>query len=222
MNILLFGLFAVVLSGAQFRIDGQLIQSPTDIVAAIPDTLFLVLASLALLIVTVAVNIMANFVAPAYVLTNLAPNLLNFRRAGLISATIAVLILPWHLYNSPGVILYFLGGLGALLGPLYGIIMVDYYLVRKGRVNLPELYTESRAGAYHYARGVNPRAIAAFVPAAIISTLLALLPAFAELSPFSWFFGAGLAGLIHYALAKRRTAYREVSGEAIAVDSVQH
>ncbi|MGV8482041.1 NCS1 family nucleobase:cation symporter-1, partial [Pseudomonas aeruginosa] len=54
------------------------------------------------------------------------------------------------------------------------------------------------------------------------STLLALLPAFAELSPFSWFFGAGLAGLIHYALAKRRTAYREVSGEAIAVDSVQH
>ena len=203
VNILLFGLFAVVLAGAQF-------------------TLFLVLASLALLIVTVAVNIMANFVAPAYVLTNLAPNLLNFRRAGLISATIAVLILPWHLYNSPGVILYFLGGLGALLGPLYGIIMVDYYLVRKGRVNLPELYTESRAGAYHYARGVNPRAIAAFVPAAIISTLLALLPAFAELSPFSWFFGAGLAGLIHYALAKRRTAYREVSGEAIAVDSVQH
>ncbi len=153
VNILLFGLFAVVLAGAQFRIDGQLIQSPTDIVAAIPDTLFLVLASLALLIVTVAVNIMANFVAPAYVLTNLAPNLLNFRRAGLISATIAVLILPWHLYNSPGVILYFLGGLGALLGPLYGIIMVDYYLVRKGRVNLPELYTESRAGAYHYARG---------------------------------------------------------------------
>ncbi|WBI78701.1 NCS1 family nucleobase:cation symporter-1 [Pseudomonas aeruginosa] len=222
VNILLFGLFAVVLAGAQFRIDGQLIQSPTDIVAAIPDTLFLVLASLALLIVTVAVNIMANFVAPAYVLTNLAPNLLNFRRAGLISATIAVLILPWHLYNSPGVILYFLGGLGALLGPLYGIIMVDYYLVRKGRVNLPELYTESRAGAYHYARGVNPRAIAAFVPAAIISTLLALLPAFAELSPFSWFFGAGLAGLIHYALAKRRVAYREVSGEAIAVDSVQH
>ena len=102
VNILLFGLFAVVLAGAQFRIDGQLIQSPTDIVAAIPDTLFLVLASLALLIVTVAVNIMANFVAPAYVLTNLAPNLLNFRRAGLISATIAVLILPWHLYNSPG------------------------------------------------------------------------------------------------------------------------
>ncbi|MGV8726526.1 cytosine permease, partial [Pseudomonas aeruginosa] len=67
--------------------------------------------------------------------------------AGLISATIAVLSLPWHLYNSPGVILYFLGGLGALLAPLYGIIMVDYHLVRKGRVNLPELYTESRADA---------------------------------------------------------------------------
>ncbi|MGC3048307.1 NCS1 family nucleobase:cation symporter-1, partial [Pseudomonas aeruginosa] len=65
--IQLSGLFAVVLGGAQFRIDGQHIQSPTDIVAAIRDTLFLVLASLALLIVTVAVNIMANFVAPALV-----------------------------------------------------------------------------------------------------------------------------------------------------------
>ncbi|MCY1209798.1 putative allantoin permease [compost metagenome] len=165
---------------------------------------------------------MANFVAPAYVLTNLAPRLLNFRRAGLLSATIAVLILPWHLYNSPGVIVYFLGGLGALLGPLYGIVIVDYYLLRRGRVNLPELYSESREAAYHYRRGVNPRAIVAFVPAALTSTLLALLPAFESLSAFSWFFGAGLAGLIYCAIADRRAEYHDVDGEGIAVDSVHH
>ncbi|BAN46196.1 NCS1 family nucleobase:cation symporter-1 [Metapseudomonas resinovorans] len=222
VNMLLFALIAVILAGAQFSIDGRLIQSPTDIVAALPHTGFLVLGCLAFLIVTVAVNIMANFVAPAYVLTNLAPRLLNFRRAGLLSATIAVLILPWHLYNSPGVILYFLGGLGALLGPLYGIMIVDYYLLRRGRVNLPELYTESRDAAYHYQRGVNPRALIAFLPAATIATLLALLPAFEALSPFSWFFGAGLAGLIYYAIADRRVEHLEVGGEGIAVDSVHH
>ncbi|MDH4870126.1 NCS1 family nucleobase:cation symporter-1 [Pseudomonas sp. BN515] len=222
VNMLGFALIAVVLAGAQFSIDGKLVKSPTEIVASIPDTLGLVLACLAFLIVTVAVNIMANFVAPAYVLTNLAPRVLNFRRAGLLSATIAVLILPWHLYNSPGVIVYFLGGLGALLGPLYGIMIVDYYLLRRGRVNLPELYSESREAAYHYHRGVNPRALAAFVPAALISTLLALLPAFESLSAFSWFFGAGLAGLIYCAIADRRAQYHDVDGEGIAVDSVHH
>ncbi|GLZ84823.1 permease [Metapseudomonas resinovorans] len=222
VNMLGFAVIAVVLAGAQFSIDGKLVQSPTEIVASIPNTAGLVLACLAFLIVTVAVNIMANFVAPAYVLTNLAPKLLNFRRAGLLSATIAVLILPWHLYNSPAVILYFLGGLGALLGPLYGIIVTDYYLVRRGRVNLPELYSESSDAAYHYRRGINLRAVAAFVPSALIAIVLALVPAFESLSQFSWFFGAGLGALIHYAIADRRTEHLDVSGEEIAVDSAHH
>ncbi|NIE73412.1 NCS1 family nucleobase:cation symporter-1 [Pantoea sp. Ap-967] len=222
VNMLGFALIAVVLAGAQFSIDGKLVQSPTEIVAAIPNTAGLVLACLAFLIVTVAVNIMANFVAPAFVLTNLAPKLLNFRRAGLLSAAIAVLILPWHLYNSPSVIVYFLGGLGALLGPLYGIIVTDYYLVRRSRVNLPQLYSESPEAAYHYRGGVNLRAVAAFIPASLIAIVLALVPAFDTLSQFSWFFGAGLGGLIHYALADRRARYLDVSGEAIAVDSAQH
>ena len=117
VNILVFAAITVLLCGGQFQLNGRVIESPTEIIAAIPNTFFLVLGCLAFLIVTVAVNIMANFVAPAFVLSNLAPKYLNFRRAGLISATVAVLILPWNLYNSPLVIVYFLSGLGALLGP---------------------------------------------------------------------------------------------------------
>lgn len=222
INMLFFGLIAVVMAGAQFKINGQLIQSPTDIVAALPNTWFVALGCLSFLIVTVAVNIMANFVAPAYVLTSLAPKVLNFRRAGLLSATIGVIILPWHLYNSPDVIVYFLGGLGALLGPLYGIIVVDYYLVRRSRVNLIELYSESPEAAYHYYRGINPRAIAAFLPAALIAIVLALVPGFATYSPFSWFVGAGLAGAIYFIISNRRAIYQDISGEMIAVDSTGH
>ena len=222
VNMLGFALIAVVLAGAQFSIDGKLVQSPSEIVAAIPNTAGLVLACLAFLLVTVAVNIMANFVAPAFVLTNLAPKVLNFRRAGLLSATLAVVILPWHLYNSPAVIVYFLGGLGALLGPLYGIMVTDYYLVRRSRVNLPQLYSENPEGDYHYRSGVNLRAVAAFIPAALIAILLALVPAFETLSQFSWFFGAGLGGLIYYAIAERGATFVEVSGESIAVDAAQH
>jgi NCS1 family nucleobase:cation symporter-1 len=147
---------------------------------------------------------------------------LTFRRAGLISATIAVLILPWNLYNSPLVIVYFLSGLGALLGPLYGVIMVDYWLVRKGQVNVPQLYSEDPNGAYYYSRGVNLRAVAAFIPAALIAIVLALVPGFHSVSPFSWLIGAGIAGMLYLIIAKRQPHYADVSGEAIAVDNVSH
>jgi len=222
VNILMFASITVLLCGAQFQINGQVIQSPTDIIATIPNTFFLVLGCLAFLIVTVAVNIMANFVAPAFVLSNLAPRLLTFRRAGLISAAIAVLILPWNLYNSPLVIVYFLSGLGALLGPLYGVIMVDYWLLRKGRIDVPALYSEDPSGPYYYSGGVNLRALAAFIPAALIAIVLALVPGFASVAPFSWMFGAGIAGLIYGVIAKRETIYADISGAAIAVDNPSH
>ncbi|WP_374981766.1 NCS1 family nucleobase:cation symporter-1 [Pseudomonas solani] len=204
VNMLLFGCIAAVLAGSQFAIDGQVITSPTDIVAAIPSKPFLVLGCLALLIVTVAVNIMANFVAPALVLCNLAPRQLNFHRAGLLAAALGALILPWHLYNSPEVILYFLGALGALLGPLYGVIMVDYWLVRRGRLDIPALYSAAPDAAYHYRHGVNPRALAALLPAAIIAIALVLLPSLEALSSFSWFIGAGLAAVFYLLVGNRR------------------
>jgi NCS1 family nucleobase:cation symporter-1 len=165
---------------------------------------------------------MANFVAPAFVLSTLAPRYLTFRCAGMLSATVAVLILPWNLYNSPLVIVYVLSGLGALLGPLYGVITADYWLLRKGRVNVPQLYTEDPAGAYHYSRGVNLRAVWAFIPAAIIFTITALVPAFDSVSPFSWLMGAAIGAALYLLLADRRKTFKDVSGQAIAVQNTQH
>ena len=156
INMLLFGAIVVVMAGGQFKINGTIIQSPSDIVQTIPNTLFLVLACLALLILTIAVNLMANFVAPVYALTNLFPKRLNFRKAAVVSAVIGLVILPWNLYNNPLVIVYFLGGLGALLGPLFGVVMADYWLIRRGKVNVPELYTASPDGAYFYQQRRQP------------------------------------------------------------------
>ena len=222
VNILVFAGITVLLCGAQFQINGKIIENPTQIIASIPNTFFLVLGCLAFLIVTVAVNIMANFVAPAFVLSNLAPKYLTFRRAGLISATIAVVILPWNLFNSPLVIVYFLSGLGALLGPLYGVIMVDYWLLRKGQVDVPALYSEDPTGVYYYSRGVNLRAVAAFIPAALIAIVLALVPGFQTVSPFSWLIGAGIAAMLYLIISKRQPHYAQVSGESIAVDNASH
>lgn len=219
INMLLFGAIVVVLAGGQYKINGTIIETPSDIVQSIPNTLFLVLACLAILILTIAVNLMANFVAPVYALTNLLPKRLNFRRAAWVSGTIGLLILPWNLYNNPLVIVYFLGGLGALLGPLFGVVMADYWLLRRGKINVPELYTENPGGAYFYKRGVNPRAIIALVPAAALAILVAFLPVFEPAAPFAWFFGAGVGALSYYVIADRRQRFEDADGEAIAVAS---
>ncbi|MCV2219933.1 NCS1 family nucleobase:cation symporter-1 [Thauera sp. Sel9] len=217
INMLIFGLVVVILTGGQLSIDGTLIQSPTDVVQKIPNTFLLALASLALLILTIAVNLMANFVAPSFALANLLPQYLDFRRAAVVSAIIGFVILPWNLYNSPVVIVYFLGGLGAFLGPLFGIVMADYWLIRKQHVDVPALYTEDPRGPYHYVNGINPVAIKALIPSALISLMFAFLPALQVLSQFSWFIAAGLGGLFYYMLAPKNGIYADRDGETIAV-----
>lgn len=217
VNMLFFACIVAVLSGAQFKLDGRVITSPTDIVRTIPNMFLLAVASLALIALTVAVNLLANFVAPIYALVNLFPRRLDFRSAGLVSAGLGLVITPWNLYNSPVAVNYFLGGLGALLGPLFGVIMADYWMLRKSRVNVPALYTEDADADYHYRRGYNPRAVAAFVPSAAVAVTVALVPVLHTLAGFSWFVGALLAAALYTVLADRTAPVRELDGEAIAV-----
>ena len=94
--------------------------------------------------------------------------------------------------------MYFLGGLGALLGPLFGVIMVDYWIIRKTKVNVPDLFTEEPTGEYHYQGGFNKRAIGALVPAAVIAILFAVLPAFSEVSRCSRGSSVQLSALVFY------------------------
>ena len=217
INMLFFGAIVVVLTGTQFAINGTIITSPSDVVEAIPNTALLLLASGALLVLTIAVNLMANFVAPTYALTNLFPKHLNFRKAALISGVIGLVILPWNLYNSPEIINYFLGGLGALLGPLFGIIMADYWLIRRARVNVMDLYRSNPEGDYHYTRGFNPQAVAALVISSVIALLLAFIPALHVVSEFAWFLGSGSGAIAYLLIAKRKYNLADVDGEPIAV-----
>ncbi|WP_223261413.1 NCS1 family nucleobase:cation symporter-1 [Glutamicibacter arilaitensis] len=217
MNMLFFGAIVVVLTGTQFSINGQIITSPSDVVGAIPNTLLLLMASAALLVLTIAVNLMANFVAPTYALTNLFPKKLNFRGAALISGAIGLVILPWNLYNSPEIINYFLGGLGALLGPLFGIIMADYWIIRKARINVMDLYRADARGTYYFTRGVNYRAVGALAISSVIALVLAFVPALHTLGPFAWFLGSGAGALAYLMLAKRQHDLADIDGEPIAV-----
>ena len=126
------------------------------------------------------------------------------KAGGIIASVAALLSTPWNLYNSPEVIAYFLGGLGALLGPFFGIMAVDYFLFRKARFSIPDLYEPTERSLYYYRNGVNPLAIKAFVPASIIALTLALVPAFSLIAPFGWFIGAALGAIAYYVVAQGR------------------
>jgi NCS1 family nucleobase:cation symporter-1 len=102
------------------------------------------------------------------------------------------------------VITYFLGGLGALLGPLFGVMIVDYYVLRRQRVNIEHLYTPNSGSSYFYWKGINPVALAAFIPAAIVAMIVAFLPALSVASPFAWFVGVAIAGGLYFWLGRRR------------------
>lgn len=94
--------------------------------------------------------------------------------------------------------------------------MADYWLIRRGRINVPDFYTESPLGAYFYKKGFNPKAIIAMVPAVSVALLIAFIPAFAAADPFAWFFAAGIAAVVYYLISGRREHPDAVAGDAIA------
>lgn len=198
MNGTAFAVVAAIVTAGTIQVFGKAITDPAEMIAKVPNPVVLVVGALLFATATIGVNIVANFVSPAYDLANVLPSRINFQRGGMISAVVAVLVLPWNLYSNPAVVNYFLGGLGAILGPLFGIMMVDYYLVRRRRVVIEDLFRDESSGAYYYRRGVNPRALYVFVPTALIACVVALLPSFALAAPFSWFVGAGLGAVAYY------------------------
>lgn len=202
INSVAFALLSVIITASSVAMYGKAITDPALLLAKTSNTALLVIGAAMLAVATIGINVVANFVSPAYDLANLAPRYITFKRGGMISAVIALVVLPWNLYSSPAVVNGFLGTLGAFLGPLFGIMIVDYYLVRKGIVDIASLYQDEESGAYFYRRGVNPRALASFLPAAALAGVLALDPAFAALGPFSWFVGTGVAALIYRVVAR--------------------
>jgi nucleobase:cation symporter-1, NCS1 family len=199
-----FALTSVVVSAASVEVYGEAVLDPAALLENVDNEWIVLAGSAVFVLATIGVNIVANFVSAAFDLSNLNPKRISFRTGGIIASVAALLSTPWNLYNSPQVIAYFLGGLGALLGPFFGIMAVDYFLFRKARFSIPDLYEPTERSLYYYRNGVNPLAIKAFVPASIIALTLALVPAFSLIAPFGWFIGAALGAIAYYVVAKGR------------------
>jgi nucleobase:cation symporter-1, NCS1 family len=203
INFLAFALLTVITTAATLPVYGELLTDPVETVARLDNTYAVVLGALTFTIATIGINIVANFVSPAFDFSNVAPQRISWRAGGMIAAVGSVLITPWNLYSSPEVIHYTLDTLGAFIGPLYGVLIADYYLVKKRQVIVDDLYTMRPDGTYHYRKGYNPAAIAATASGATVAMLVVFLGS-ADAAAFSWFIGAGLAFAGYLALSRRR------------------
>jgi NCS1 family nucleobase:cation symporter-1 len=196
INSTAFVVVSVIVTAGSLEVWGQAITDPAELVAKVGNTWVMVLGALTFAVATMGVNIVANFVSPAYDLANVWPQKITFKIGGMISTVAALVVTPWNLFSNPTVVNYFLGGLGAFLGPLFGVIMVDYYWVKRGRVDVQELFDATPGSRYYYRKGVNPKALWAFLPSAAVAAVLALVKTFSDVAPYSWFIGTALgAGL---------------------------
>ncbi|WEM44550.1 NCS1 family nucleobase:cation symporter-1 (plasmid) [Photobacterium sp. DA100] len=195
INFVLFSLFSVIIVAASMPVFGEIITDPIETVHRLDNGLVIILGAFTFILATIGINIVANFVAPAFDFSNVSPQKISFKTGGFIAAVGSVLITPWNLFNNPEVIHYTVDVLAAVIGPLYGIIIIDYFKIRKQEIDISALYTEDKTSRYWYQGGVNKHAVYALVP----STVAALFSSFivVELANFSLFIG-GILGAVSY------------------------
>src|SRR5205814_4250489 len=150
----LFAFIGAAVTNATVVIFGTRIADPVALLARIGGPLMIMLSMAGLIVATLTTNIAANIVAPANAFSNIAPHKISFKQGAMITAVIGILMLPWRLYNDAAAYIFtWLIGYGALLGPIAGIMIVDYFFLRRRELIVEDLYR--RGGAYEYTRGVN-------------------------------------------------------------------
>jgi NCS1 family nucleobase:cation symporter-1 len=217
VNFLAFALLVVITSAATVPVFGELITDPVETVARLDSTAAVVLGALTFMVATVGINIVANFVSPAFDFSNVSPQRISWRTGGMIAAVGSVLITPWNLYSSPEVIHYTLDTLGAFIGPLFGVLIAHYYVVHKQRVCIDDLFTLDSAGAYHYRRGYNPSAIYATAIAAACALAAVFVPGVNHFDDYSWFIGCGVAFAAYALIAPRMGVHAGTLDEKVCV-----
>ncbi|WP_323036408.1 NCS1 family nucleobase:cation symporter-1 [Pararhodobacter sp.] len=198
LNMILFSALALLTTAGAAVVYGEAIINPTEIVERTDSVLLGVIAAITFFAATVGINLVANFIPAVNGIANLAPSKINFRMAGLITSGFALVIGGlWTAFISNFGIGGFVNTLGATLAPLYGILIVDYYLLRKQELNRDDLYNMN-GGAYHYGNGWNEHALVAFGISAVFSVATVWVPVLGQLSGYAWVIGAVLGGVIFY------------------------
>jgi NCS1 family nucleobase:cation symporter-1 len=213
-SMTLFAFVGVVVTSATFIVFGETIWDPVILAGKFENKLLVSIAMIAVAISTLATNIAANIVSPANDFANLSPSKIDFRKGGYITGVIGILIFPWKLIADPsGYIFTWLVGYSSLLGPVGGIMIVDYYFIRKQTLSINDLYNSN--GIYRFYKGFNSVAIIALIIGIIpnIPGFFTTIKVFSSdafpswiigLYNYAWFVGFGISGLVYWLLTKNK------------------
>lgn len=202
VNLIAFSLVAGVTTIAAFKVYGEVLLHPEQISAKFDSWVLALIAALTFAVATLGINVVANFVSAAFDISNVFPRSISFKKGGYIAAAIALVLYPFAPWEGNAA--QFVNAIGSVMGPLLGIILVDYYLVARGQINVQALYEEN--GEYRYEGGWNLNALIATGIGALFSTIL---PTFTQVLPawwgtYGWFFGVLIGGATYWVMATLR------------------
>jgi NCS1 family nucleobase:cation symporter-1 len=213
-----YSFLGIAVTSASTVVFGRPNRSPVELLGQFHQPLLAFLGLIALLVATLNVNLGANVVGPSNDFSNLAPKYISFRMGGLITGFLGLLMCPWYWLSTFGNYIFgWLVGYSGLLGPVAGIMVADYFLVRHTRLDTYSLYR--RGGVYEYSNGINPRAVIALVLGVLVifgGLVLQhagldprlgshdLLPTLLAFYDYAWFIGFFLSGAIYFLLMMNR------------------
>ena len=177
-NVVFFSFITLMITGGTIAVFGEYVSQPTDMVAKVDNMLLTIVAAFAFFAATVGINMVANFIPPAYDLANLIPSKINFRIGGLITAACGFIVGGlWVSVITQMGMFPFVNTLGAILAPVFGIMIVDYYIIKKEKLNVDDLFSDSPKGKYHYNGGFNQKGMLAWIISGYIAvgTVLSLI-----------------------------------------------
>lgn len=194
-----FATMGVMITSASMILYGKAFWDPVQLVGQFTNPWVVAVAMFTVIVATLSVNIAANVVSPANDFANLWPKRIDFKTGGLITGVLGILCQPWRLLTDASAyifdwLLVYSGGLGAIAG----VLIVDYWLVRKRELDLHDLYATQ--GRYTYTNGWNWAAIAATALGCFAAWGGKLIPAMAPLVPYGWFIGFAVAAVAYQAL----------------------
>jgi nucleobase:cation symporter-1, NCS1 family len=201
----LYSLIGILVTSATVVIYGTAIWDPVQLLSRFHSPVAVVISLVAILLATLNVNIGANVVSPANDFSNLWPRKISFRSGGVITCFMGIALMPWKLLaNYKTLIFGWLGAYAAFLGPVAGIMICDYFVVRGRVLRVEDLYL--RNGAYEYSHGFNWLALTALALGSGTALVGLVVPLLRVLYDYSWFVGFAVAFVVYYTLMKLRRA----------------
>jgi nucleobase:cation symporter-1, NCS1 family len=197
-----YSFIGVAVTSASAIIFGQAIWDPVQVLARLGNPFAVVVAMLALLLATLNVNVAANLVSPSNDFSNLSPRLISFRTGGLITCVVGVAVFePWKLLaNYSNYIFGWLVGYSGFLGPIAGVMICDYFVIRKTIILTEDLY--QRRGFYEFSSGINWRAMAALAAGAGLAFVGLIVPSLRVLYDYAWFVGFAVSFTVYWAIMR--------------------